>query len=159
VCQRLPEDRATPDVRSCDYGAPNPNKFSIHLRVWNAGGLEFSLSFAGSNDGTNRDGAPVNREFYHFDAVAIYGSDMTRAIDAMKPILGQTQFGFEEVQIEQCLQVSPSEIVRRRDLQFENKDWTLDCRNGQNERPYGVNLGGELDVKVRRTPPPPTNKF
>jgi membrane-associated protease RseP (regulator of RpoE activity) len=76
VCQR------TGIGPNCEYISPDAlHVFKISLSVYNRGDVQFEISFPDKGTG---DVLPIPAR--GIDAVAIYGSDITRAVESMKPL-------------------------------------------------------------------------
>lgn len=105
---------------------------------------------------------------------SIYAADITRALEAMKPILEQDRYEFDRAQIDQCLQLPLPETGMPsvgaqypidnppNQFQVKNDNWTLSCGKGPAGYSRFVRRGNGfigIEIRVQRTPPPPSNRF
>jgi|GEM_PF-4274246 len=175
VCQR------TAISHFCEYMPEGDAVFTIKLTVYTHGQVEFRIIYPDTRavDIPNDTRLPLPARRFKPDA---YATDISRALDAMKSILEQDRYGFDEAQIHQCLQLSlpetgiltntpsktstplPPRVTDSPPNQFQvaNKDWTLSCRKGPEIYDAFFHKGNGyigIHVDVQATPRPPSNRF
>lgn len=142
--------------RDCEYG--QLYGFGVKLDVYNSAEVKFDITYPDTNWTTGTGERPHR----NFDLNA-YAADIVRALGGMQPILEQEQYGFDKAQIDQCLRLPIAETDRPPNvLQLKNEDWTLTCWKGSEGYSAFYRKGNGytgIHVEIRKTPPPPRNRF